>query len=63
MILDDITGELIWAPTADQIGPAEVTLRAADPRGGAATQGFTIDVRPNRENNCCFNRSWGRLYK
>ncbi|MEO8272056.1 MAG: LamG-like jellyroll fold domain-containing protein, partial [Aureliella sp.] len=50
MIFDAQSGEVQWAPTADQVGLQQVTLQASDGRGGIATQQFTIAVEPARSN-------------
>ena len=44
LLYDDATGQLLWAPTPEQIGPNAVEIRADDGHGGVATQGFTIQV-------------------
>lgn len=49
MILGD-NGEILWAPTADQIGLNAVTVQASDGNGGFATQSFTIAVQASRDN-------------
>ncbi len=51
LVLNAVDGSLLWAPSADQVGPHRVTLEADDGRGGTATQSFVIDVRPARENH------------
>ncbi len=51
MLFNETTGEILWAPTADQIGLSTVTLQASDGQGGASTQNYSIEVAPNRENN------------
>ncbi len=51
MILDATTGQITWAPSAEQIGLQSVAIEATDGRGGAATQTFQIDVVPARENS------------
>jgi PKD repeat protein len=42
------TGEIVWTPTADEVGPVQVVLTASN---GAASnsQTFTVDVRPASE--------------
>lgn len=48
MAIDPETGIVVWAPTADQTGPQDVTLRVQDGRGGIALQSFRLAVsRPN----------------
>ncbi|MFN0051355.1 MAG: FG-GAP-like repeat-containing protein, partial [Planctomycetales bacterium] len=44
MLFDDATGEILWAPMPDQVGPNAVVVQASDGRGGEATQGYTILV-------------------
>ena len=51
MLQNPVTGEIIWAPTVDQIGLNSVTVRASDSQGGSATQSFRIGVLPNRESH------------
>lgn len=50
MIFDATTGEISWAPSADQVGLQKVVLQASDGRGGLATQQFTIAVAPAQDN-------------
>lgn len=50
MVLNPTTGEIVWAPTADQIGPNPITITASDGRGGTASQTFSIAVTPTRAN-------------
>jgi len=51
MILNASTGQIVWAPTADQLGSNAVTIQATDGRGGGATQSFNIGVAPARANS------------
>ena len=44
MLLDETTGAIVWAPSADQIGTNAVTITVSDGRGGMATLGFSVDV-------------------
>ncbi|MFN0052048.1 MAG: putative Ig domain-containing protein [Planctomycetales bacterium] len=44
MLYDDATGQILWAPMADQIGANSVVVQAEDGRGGEATQGFVVQV-------------------
>ncbi|MBW2626474.1 MAG: hypothetical protein JRE45_02540 [Deltaproteobacteria bacterium] len=45
LTIDPETGAVRWTPTADQAGPQDVTIRAAEVDGGAFTdQAFTVDV-------------------
>jgi YD repeat-containing protein len=48
MILDGL-GRMFWVPTADQIGDSDVEVRVSDPRGGAATQSFTLTVETDTQ--------------
>ena len=50
MILNPTTGEIVWAPTADQLGTNTVTVLASDGQGGSATQTFQILVAKNQSN-------------
>ncbi len=50
MLMNEVTGEIIWAPTADQVGLNSVVIEASDGKGGATTQGFSIGVELNRQN-------------
>jgi large repetitive protein len=50
MILDADTGEVRWAPMAEQIGVQRVVLESNDGRGGRATQEFSISVEAARTN-------------
>ena len=45
---DPPSGEFLWTPTADDLGPNTVTVQAADPSGEIDQQTFTISVAPNR---------------
>ncbi len=49
MQVDAARGEIVWTPSAAQVGTHSVTLRARDNRGGASEQTFTIDVGPASE--------------
>ncbi|HEY4633395.1 MAG TPA: putative Ig domain-containing protein, partial [Candidatus Limnocylindrales bacterium] len=44
MSVDAATGLVTWLPTPDDPARARVVLQAYDPRGGRATQEFTVDV-------------------
>ena len=50
VLLDSQTGEMRWAPTADQVGLQSVTIQADDGHGGIATQQYTISVQPPQTN-------------
>lgn len=44
-------GEIVWTPTADQLGKHTIVVQADDGRGGIATQTFTLNATnlpPNR---------------
>ncbi|NOT23885.1 MAG: multicopper oxidase domain-containing protein [Nitrospiraceae bacterium] len=44
MAINAATGQVSWTPTAAQMGPNQVTVRAADPKSLFATQSFTVVV-------------------
>ena len=44
MEIDPVTGEVEWTPTADQVGPADVTLRVEDLGGLFDLQNYSICV-------------------
>ncbi len=46
MVVDPITGLVVWTPTANQVGFQNVVLRATDSNGYAALQTFSIAVSP-----------------
>ena len=46
----EVTGELSWPTTVDEIGSHAVTLRATDPFGLFVEQSFTIDVQDSLQN-------------
>ena len=45
MTINDDTGRVLWAPTVDQIGNHDVTVRVEDGRGGVAEQSFIVAVK------------------
>src|SRR5262249_45059447 len=47
MSIDPNTGDVVWAPTADQLGPVTVTVAARDVGGATALQRFTVAVADN----------------
>ena len=47
MTIDALTGELVWTPTADQLGGSAVAIVVSDVQGGSARQVF--EVRVNNE--------------
>ncbi|MGA1840051.1 MAG: PKD domain-containing protein [bacterium] len=49
MTIDNATGFISWTPTASQIGPHYITVRATDSLGASATQFYilTVNPRPN----------------
>src|SRR5262249_20600363 len=47
MSIDPNTGDVVWAPTADQLGPVTVTVAARDAGGATALQRFTVAVADN----------------
>ncbi|MFO0940014.1 MAG: putative Ig domain-containing protein [Pirellulales bacterium] len=50
MIFDPATGQMHWAPSADQVGTQQVILRATDGRGGISDQRFNIEVSNSSDN-------------
>jgi RHS repeat-associated protein len=44
MGVDPTTGTVVWVPTADEVGPQDVTLRVQDGRGGLDLQSFQVNV-------------------
>jgi RHS repeat-associated protein len=46
MVIERLTGELVWLPTDEQIGFHDVVLRVQDGRGKFALQAFQVTVRP-----------------
>lgn len=49
--IDASTGVVSWTPTVDQLGTHEIRVRAADGRGGTATQAYRIRVEPDPANS------------
>lgn len=48
MLIDSASGVIDWIPAEGQQGEHQVSILVEDPRGGSATQGFTLTViRPN----------------
>lgn len=45
MSIDAALGTIRWTPTADQLGPQSVVVRALDNLGGWSTQSFSVQVR------------------
>jgi RHS repeat-associated protein len=50
MAIDRATGRITWRPDRSQVGTAAVTVSVRDPRGGQASQTFTLDVTPDPAN-------------
>ncbi len=46
MLVDPVTGVVIWEPTAAQVGVHDVVLRVSDGNGGSDEQSFQIIVSP-----------------
>ena len=46
MSINSISGQILWTPSQSQVGSHSVLVRVEDPRGGFATQSFTILVQP-----------------
>ena len=44
MVVDTVTGRIVWQPRADQIGQHAVRLQVSDGRGGVAVQQFEVLV-------------------
>ena len=44
MRINEATGQIMWTPTAGQVGANSVTVRVADPKSLTATQSFSITV-------------------
>jgi RHS repeat-associated protein len=44
MAIDAATGRITWRPDLSQVGTATVTVSVRDPRGGSASQTFTLNV-------------------
>ena len=44
MVIDSVSGQINWVPTAEQIGDHPVTVTVGDGRGGLVGQSFTIAV-------------------
>lgn len=44
MQIDSATGLITWNPGIAQVGPHDVVVKVADPRGGFDTQSFTLTV-------------------
>jgi RHS repeat-associated protein len=44
MTIDPTTGQIVWTPSADELGPQAVVLRVDDGAGGSALQAFTVVV-------------------
>ena len=45
MRFDAENGKLLWTPTAEQLGPHQVSIRASDPNGASTSHTFEINVR------------------
>jgi RHS repeat-associated protein len=50
MTIDDETGEIVWTPTANDLGTHQVIVRIADGAGGSEEEKFTLVVRQNVPN-------------
>ncbi len=44
MAIDARTGVIVWTPTAEEIGPTRVLLKATNDRDGVAIQDFSLNV-------------------
>ena len=47
MVIEPVSGELRWTPTAAQAGDVSVTVRVTDLRGLSSTDTFMLSVPPN----------------
>ena len=50
MTINPVTGVILWAPTADQIGAHDVTVQVQDGRGGTNFQSYRVCVLPAEGN-------------
>ncbi len=48
--IDEVSGQLTWVTTNDEIGSHAITLRATDPFGLFVEQSFTLDVQDSLQN-------------
>lgn len=44
MVLNELSGQITWTPTSEQLGTHPVQVQVTDGRGGVATQNFSIVV-------------------
>jgi len=51
MNIDASTGEIVWTPTEDDLGPNTVVVQVSDGRGGTDLQTFTLEVVDEFANN------------
>jgi RHS repeat-associated protein len=51
MSIDLAGGQILWRPTADQVGDHRVIVQVSDGLGGMANQEFTICVHPDPSNH------------
>src|SRR5262249_3809625 len=49
--IDAQTGAMSWSPTAQQVGPHDVSVTVDDGKGGKATQSYTILVQQVQGNH------------
>lgn len=50
LVINSVTGQVTWTPTASQVGTHPVTLRTTDPWGAYNTQTYTISVSSSALN-------------
>ncbi len=63
LTIDPVTGAVRWTPTASQVGPQEVAIRATEQEGGAfADQAFTVTVEDTGGPAFITSTPPGRLY-
>src|SRR5207237_8502134 len=46
MVVDPVSGIVVWQPTPDEVGTANVLLRVQGGRGGVDLQSYRITVSP-----------------
>lgn len=51
MVVNPKTGQLLWAPTAEQVGNHDVSLEVSDGNGGIAIQDFVVCVHDPNAND------------
>jgi choice-of-anchor C domain-containing protein len=51
MSIDPASGQILWRPTANQVGDHRVNVQVSDDLGGVAIQEFTVCVHPDPSNH------------